>query len=96
MRFTRTRPLWLSIALGLLLASPLGGAPALREEFEGPEPSWQDAGGDAQYKISSHERVSGIAHGGRGCEQLRLTGNNGTYVYLKHDVSPARIISEFR
>ncbi len=94
MRFTRSRPLWLSIALGLLLASPLGGAPAIREEFEGPEPSWHDSGGDAQYKISSLERVPGVAHSGRGCEQVRIAGNNGTYVYLSHDITPARIISE--
>jgi len=94
MRLTRLRPLWLSIALGLLLTSPVGGAPALREEFEGPEPSWRDSGGDAQYKITSHERASGVAHGGRSCEQVRLVGNNGTYVYLSHDISPARIISE--
>ncbi len=73
---------------GAAPGEPVGGAPALREEFEGPEPSWQDSGGDAQYKISSHERVSGIAHSGRGCEQVRLVGNNGTYVYLSHDVSP--------
>ncbi|HEX4142992.1 MAG TPA: hypothetical protein VHY91_05540 [Pirellulales bacterium] len=93
MRLTRLRPLWLSIALGLLLAGPLGGAP-LREDFEGPEPSWRDSGGDAQYKISSHERAAGVAHSGRGCEQVRLVGNNGTYIYLSHDIPPARIISE--
>ncbi|HTU26831.1 MAG TPA: hypothetical protein VMF30_15590, partial [Pirellulales bacterium] len=94
MMLRRPQPLWLSIALALLLTSPLGGAPAVREGFEGPEPSWHEAGSDAQHKIVAHERVSGGAHSGQGCEQIRLQGNNGTYVYLSHDITPARIISE--
>ena len=95
-KFHEVHPLATDVAIdrpGATFGEPIGGA-AAREQFEGPEPTWHDAGGDAQYKISAHDRVSGVAHSGQGCEQVRLVGNNGTYVYLSHDVSPSRIISE--
>ncbi len=79
------------LALWPLLAA---AEPALREAFEGEEPSWRDAGGDGNYKIASQERVSTGAHRGRGCEQLRINGDNGSYVYLSHEMGEARIINE--
>jgi hypothetical protein len=90
----RSRQFWIATLLGLLWASPAGGAPALREGFEGQDPSWHDSGGDAQYKIASQTRVSGVSHSGQSCEQIRLVGNNGSYVYLSHDLSAAQIINE--
>ncbi len=34
------------------------------------------------------------SHGGRGCERLRVSGDNGSYVYLSHEIGEARIIGE--
>lgn len=70
------------------------GRGVVRDDFEGPEPSLRDAGGDATYKIHLHRRTSQGVHSGNGCEQLQLTGNNGTYVYVAHPIAPARIIHE--
>ena len=65
-----------------------------RFDFEGPEPSWRDAGGDARYLIQSHQRVQQGAHGGRWCEYLDVRGENGSTVYLKHQVPRAHVIEE--
>lgn len=79
-----------------LVATPLvaHGRGLVRDEFEGPEPSLRDAGGDATYKTQIHRRTSLGVHTGTGCEQLQLVGNNGTYVYFTHSIAPARVISE--
>ena len=66
----------------------------VRDDFEGPETSLRDSGGDAQYKVDSHERVQQGAHSGRWCERLTLHGNNGTFVYFSHPIGPARVIRE--
>ncbi len=66
----------------------------MREEFEGPETSWKPAGADGQYRIALHARTGAISHGGRGCEQIQIVGNGGTYIYLSHGVGPAPIIGE--
>ncbi len=64
------------------------------EGFEGPQPSWQDAGGDAQYRVLQHQRLQQNAHTGAGCEWLQLEGDGGTYVYFAHDVGRPRVIDE--
>jgi len=66
----------------------------VRDDFEGPETSLRDSGGDAQYKVEGHQRVQQGAHTGRWCERLTLRGNNGTFVYFSHPVGPARVIGE--
>ncbi len=80
----------------ILLATPLvaRAQTAGRDDFEGPETSFRDAGGDATYKVEAHERVQQGAHSGRWCERIRIAGNNGTTVYFGHTTPPARIISE--
>jgi hypothetical protein len=70
------------------------GQSVVVDDFEGPEPSLREAGGDANYKIELHRRVAQGAHAGRACEQVRIAGNNGTYVYLSRSIGPARIIHE--
>lgn len=93
------RPVPILIAVvGMLvtlgLPAPAGGQTAWYEGFEGPQPSWRDAGGDAQYRIQQHQRLQGEAHTGGGCERLSVAGNQGTYVYLSHDVGQPRVIDE--
>jgi hypothetical protein len=85
----------------LLTAALVGGRPAhaqglLRLDFEGPEPSWRDGGGDARYSIELHQRVAGAAQTGDWCEHVRLAAGNGTYVYLRQAIGAARVISELR
>ena len=82
----------LALFLALMATAPTAqGRGVVRDDFEGPEPSLGDAGGDATYKIHLHRRTSQGVHSGNGCEQLQLTGNNGTYVYVAHPIAPARI-----
>lgn len=80
-----------------LLAFVALAAPARadwREDFEGPDISWHEAGGDVRYTFPEHRRASEGAHSGRGCEQLRVVGTNGSAVYLRHDIPAAPIIAE--
>ncbi len=72
------------------------GQGLVRDEFEGPEISLRDAGGDATYRIEGHARVSQGAHGGQWCERLTVRGTNGTFVYISHPIAPALIISELQ
>lgn len=69
---------------------------SLRLDFEGQEPTWQQVGGDAQYSILAHQRVAGAAQSGQRCEFVRLSAGNGSYVYLRHEISAARVIEELR
>ncbi len=69
-------------------------APAWHEGFEGPEPSWQDAGGDARYRVVEHRRLQGDAHAGSGCEWLRVEADGGSHVYFAHDVGRPRVIDD--
>ncbi|MCS7305162.1 MAG: hypothetical protein NZ602_08670 [Thermoguttaceae bacterium] len=73
---------------------PAEGRSALYEGFEGPEVSWQQAGGDTPYRMEFHGRVQGQAHVGQGCERVRLVAGHGSYVYLAHPIGCARIIDE--
>jgi hypothetical protein len=79
-----------------LLAGPVvfAAPPVWREGFEGPQPSWRAAGGDAHYRILQQQRVAGQARSGRRCEWLQLVGDNGTAVYIGHDVGRPRVIEE--
>ena len=67
---------------------------AWQETFEGQQPSWTDAGGDAQYHVVRHERVAENVHGGNGCEWLRIEGQRGSQVYVAHDIGRPHIIEE--
>ncbi len=85
--------------LAILLVFACAAPPTLaqgvvRDDFEGPEPTLRDAGGDATYKIEFQRRVVEGAHSGRACEQVRIAGSNGTCVYLSRSISRARVIGE--
>ena len=84
----------ISLALFVALPVPAWAAQVLRDDFEGPEPSLRDLSGDASYRVDVHERLQQGAHGGRWCEALRISGNNGTAVYFGRPIGSARVISE--
>jgi hypothetical protein len=81
----------LGAAAGMAYAQP---APGWREDFEGREPSWQRAGNDAEYRVVEHRRLQGDAHGGNGCEWLRLEAGGGSHVYFAHEVGRPRVIDD--
>jgi len=88
------------IVTAALLVVGIGGLPsacgqsAWCERFEGPEPTWRDAGGDARYRIEDHRREQGRAHSGKRCERLTLHGDHGTRVYISHPLDRPRVIDE--
>jgi hypothetical protein len=67
------------------------------EDFEGPNPSWVEAGGDAPHVLQAHRRVPGVAHRGQGCEWFQLsTGQGGSAVYIAHDIGCPWVIEDLR
>ena len=69
----------------------------VRQDFDGPEPTWREGRGSPGYRITNHERTTEGAHGGSGCEFFRLvSGAGGTFVHLVHDLAPARVIAELK
>ena len=88
----------LLIILSAMLVVQRGalGQSAWQESFEGPNPSWQDAGGDARYSIQQHRRLPGAGHTGQGCEWVELAGQGGSCVYLGHEVGRPWVIEDLR
>lgn len=86
------------VAAGMLAASAAGGLGSAQtawyEGFEGPQRSWREASGNAQYRVIEHRRVQHQAHTGDGCEQISVYGSGGTEVYFSHQVDHPRVIDE--
>ena len=91
--FARTHTAALLVAVLLVPAATRAQTP-WHEGFEGPQPSWRDAGGDAQYRVRQHQRLQQNAHTGDGCEWLQVEGDGGSHVYFAHDVGRPRVIDE--
>jgi hypothetical protein len=72
------------------------GEPGWRQDFEGPTPSWIEAGGDAPYTMVAHQRVRGAAHGGQGSEWLQVAGQGGSAVWIAHDIGRPWVIDDLR
>jgi len=70
------------------------GQSAWCERFEGPEPTWRDAGGDTRYRIENHRREQGRAHTGKRCERLSLHVGHGSRVCISHPLDRPRVIDE--
>jgi len=75
-------------------AGPARGETPWYEGFEGPQPSWRSAGGDAPVQVLVHRRVRDEAATGEGCEQVAISASGGTQVYFGHDVGRPRVIDE--
>ena len=97
MRVATTFLVPLAAAAAFLAAagSAYGQAP-WHEDFEGPSPSWQSSGGNAQVTVQQHQRVSGVAHTGQGCEWFQIAGQGGTASFIAHDVGRPWVIEELR
>ncbi len=67
-----------------------GGQPVWYESFEGPQPTWEELGGDLPYRIERQQRVRDEAKTGEGSEHLRVAGS----VHLGHAVGRPRVIEE--
>ena len=66
----------------------------LRESFESAEPTWRFAEADCRASITDQQRTFHTAHAGSGSEFVQVTAENGTRVYLTHDIPPAAVIGE--
>ncbi len=84
----------LSLACALIAALSVRPASAVQERFESAEVSWRLAESDSSARLLVHERDFTVAHSGKGSEHFRVWSTQGTYVYLAHPVTPARIIGE--
>ncbi|MBN1394218.1 MAG: hypothetical protein JW959_04290 [Pirellulales bacterium] len=87
-------------AVALLFAAVLATAAdaraAWREDFETPQASWSDAGGQKQgkYRILKHQRIQSDAHSDKGCEWLSIEADGGARIVLSHDVGRPPVIAE--
>ncbi|HEY1602516.1 MAG TPA: hypothetical protein VGG64_23130 [Pirellulales bacterium] len=69
----------------------------VRQDFDGPDTTWRDGRGSPSYRTLDHRRTSEGARTGAGCEFFAFaSGGKGTFVYLIHDLAPARIIDELK
>ena len=67
----------------------------MRDDFESSEVALHPAGGDTRHRVELHQRATDGGHASRGCEQIRISGNNGTTVYYSYPIRAARVINEF-
>jgi len=84
------------LSIDPLLARPAAAQAPWSEGFEGPRTTWRDTGGDAQYRVLSHQRVGDIVREGQSAEHVRIEGSHGTHVYFAHPVGRPPIIAELR
>ena len=68
---------------------------AWREDFEGPQPSWQHGEADLEFRLERKERIAGrCACRPAESELIQISGSLGTYAYFTHDVPAGRIVAE--
>lgn len=85
----------LLLALGpLFVATVSAGSSAWHEGFDGEQPSWQQAGGDARWEIRAHRRVQRAGRTGEACEFIQVFCSGGTRAYVAHAIGRARVIDE--
>ena len=65
-----------------------------REDFEGPQVSWQAGETDVDFHLERHQRTHEGAHAGQGAELIQISGSLGTFAYFAHDVPAGRIVAE--
>lgn len=82
------------VLLAALAVAREGFAQPWRDGFESPQTAWQDAGGDAAYRIGQHRRIEGEAHSGQKSEWFLLETPNGSRVSLALNVGQPPVIQE--
>ena len=78
----------------VVLAIPAAAQTEWREGFEGSQPSWSDAGGNARFRTVQHQRLQNDARAGKSCEWLQIESDAEPPIYFAHDVGRPRIIAE--
>jgi hypothetical protein len=86
----------LALAFSLMLPVAVRADNVVEERFESAERSWRVLSADVRYRMEAHERTTIQSHSGQRSERLRLVGDNGSYIYLGHAVTEARIIDELQ
>ena len=86
----------LTVALALHLCGIVAAQGIVREDFEGLVPSWKAAGADTRYQLVAHDRVREQPHRGESCERVTVSASSGSFIHLRHDIAPARVIEELR
>jgi hypothetical protein len=84
------------VVLGIGLCRIVVAQGTVREDFEGLAASWKAAGADTRYQLVAHDRVREQPHRGEYCERVTLSAGTGSFIHLRHDVAPARVIEELR
>jgi hypothetical protein len=84
----------LALVVSAFAATTVRAQSAWYEGFEGPQVSWQPAGGVGRFQLLVHDRARGEAHTGDGCERLRIDAPNASAIYLSHNIGGARVIDE--
>ena len=64
------------------------------ESFETDRPTWRLIESDCSAQIAAQSRVFTGAQQGRGCEQLRVFAQRGSYAYVGQPIKPASVIAE--
>jgi hypothetical protein len=78
----------------LWLTAPATAQQPWYEGFEASETSWHLVGGNAQFRVETHQRVQGEAHSGEGSEHIRLSGAGAGEVYFSHEIGQPRLIPD--
>lgn len=92
--YAPSQALVIGVCLMVLLPALSLAQSAWYEGHEDAAPSWQEAGGNVKYTIARHQRVGDDAHTGKGCEHIKIVGQNGTYVHFSHAIDNPSVIPE--
>jgi hypothetical protein len=67
---------------------------AWREDFEGPQATWQPGEADLDYRTERHQRIEEDDHSGKRSELIQISGSMGSYAYFTQDVPAGRVVAE--
>src|SRR5260370_40539623 len=92
----RLLALFLMAAAGLVwvLSGSVQGQQVHRNPFEGRSTAWVRGSADAGFRENVHETTSLMAHGGQRSEHLRITAEQGSFIYYQYATSRALVSEE--
>jgi hypothetical protein len=80
--------------MGWLLCEGARGQQVHRNPFEGRSTAWVRTSADTTFREMVHETTSLMAHGGQRSEHIRITTEQGSYIYYQYATSRALINDE--
>ena len=87
--------LWVAAWTALFVIGPGASTDGqIRDSFESPQPTWRLSEADCGVRLLAQQRTFRDAHSGNGCEFLRLSVGNGTFVHISHSLGKAPLIAE--